>query len=98
MARVGKRVDLMQVGRAVQRVAVRAGSAAETPALIRHRRLDDRYRNGFLEPLELAGDQDPGRPGAGECGVDMIAPRLGAKAAFACRPGGAVGPDPMAEP
>ncbi len=95
--RVGADIDLMQVGRAVDRVPVRAGIIAETPALIRHRRLDDRHRDRAVEPLELAGDQRAGRPRADQRGVQVIAPRLGAKAAFAGRARGAVGRDPMAK-
>jgi hypothetical protein len=95
--RIGEGIDLVQISRPIYRVAVGAGIVAEPPALVGHRRLDDRDGNDVLQSFELAGDQDARRPRAAKCSVEMVAIRFGAKATPPGRPGGAVGRDPVAE-
>jgi hypothetical protein len=55
----------------------------EFPTVFAHVRVDDGKRNRVFEALELAEDQCPVCPGAGQRNIKMIATGLGREAAVA---------------
>ena len=85
---VGRGIELVQILEAVQVVRQRV---AEAPTL-RHDRLDHRYRDRVLQPLQHPRDECAVRPGAGKRHVQVVAPGFGSETARA------VGGDPTAEP
>ena len=90
-------VELAERLEAEDRIGDDAGPLVERPAALGHEPVDHRERDHALEPLELAENQGPVRPRAGERHDQVVAPGRGVKAADAGRPGRAVGRDPVAE-
>src|SRR5260370_2039658 len=95
--RIGEGIDFVQIGCAVERVTVGAGVVAEAPALIGQARLDYADRYDVIETFELAHEQRPGRPWAGQSHVEVVASCFGREAAFARRAGTAVARNPVAK-
>ena len=93
----GPRIDLVQVARAAEPIAGGAGEIGKVPALDYVDRMDDRDADGLLQAEEGAIEERPVRPGAGIGDVEMVAARLGLKAAFAGWAGCAVDSYPVAE-
>src|SRR5690606_40123074 len=94
--RLGAGIELVEIGRAVEVVAVRARKIAEAPALVGERGLDDGNGNDVIELFQLARDQRARGPGADERDIEMVAAAFGGKAAFARRAGAAVRRHPVA--
>src|SRR5207248_3333423 len=69
----------------------------EPPALRPEERLDQGQRDDVIQALELAEDDRAVRPRTGERDVEVIAPRLGRKAAVARGPWASVRRHPVAE-
>ena len=95
--RVGLQVQLVQATDAEDRVGHHAGPGFEGPALIAHQPVHHRHVDHLLQPLQAPEDQRAMRPGAGQRDIQVVTPGFGLEAAFAFRPGGAVGGDPVAE-
>src|SRR5690606_30920446 len=76
-------IDLAKIVETVERIAGGAFLGKECPAFLAHEMVDDRNRDDILELLQLAKDQRPMRPWAGERYIEMITPRLGLEAAAA---------------
>src|SRR5690606_19862002 len=85
-------IDLVHIGGAIDRIG-----HGEAPAFVAQFRLDDRDRDYFFEPLELAPDEGARRPGTDQRDIEVIAAGLGLEAGFSGRPGAAIGRHPIAE-
>ncbi len=97
VARIGQRVELVEVGDAVDRVRHHALARRERPSVLRHQPVRHRQADHALQPLEAAEDERAVGPRAGERHVEVIAAGLGLEAALARRPRCAVRRDPVAE-
>src|SRR6266851_6525845 len=73
------------------------GRVFESPAVLAHMPVNDREADHGLQPLQLAEDQGAMRPGTGERDIEMVASRLGGKAAGAGWSRRAVERDPVAD-
>src|SRR5690606_38815569 len=91
-------IDLRQPIEPVDPIAGRAREVRrEGPALVAHMRVNDVKTDRVLQTLELAEDDGAVGPGAGIGDVEMVAPGLCGKTAFAARARRAVLGDPAAE-
>src|SRR5262249_17385994 len=81
----------------VDGVAGRPLRLVEGPAVAAHVPGHDRHRDDVFELLELAKNDRPRRPWAGERDIEVIAPGPGLKSAFARRACAAVDRDPVAK-
>ncbi|KJJ22652.1 hypothetical protein HMPREF3150_00264 [Pseudomonas aeruginosa] len=75
--RVVAGVALVQKGQAVEAIAGGAVGGVEGPAVLAHQPTDHRNIDQRLQPLQLAHDQGPMGPGAGQRDIEMVAPALG---------------------
>src|SRR5690606_11258569 len=97
----GAGIELVEVVRAIERItrerARGIAVGAELPAVLLHQPVDDGDGDRLLKSLELAEDEGPVRPGAGERDIETIAAGLRGEAALPRGTGTAVVGDPVAE-